>query len=410
MAPQREADLSFEDFRKQLETAGLGDVGNDHAMAGVRMAGADRFEEARSFLRQRYAGMRVHHSAKDAAGQTFDFAEIGSQPALLHTGGRIAAPPPSDRPVLADGQHVLMPRDGLPAPDPGLVPIRRITLEELSRYESLDHYFHKQPKSARRQGSILARADAPGQGAPAHEYAHAYQFVANFGGGGIFSVWKPDVKDPQVFSLSQLWIVAQATNGTQTAEAGWQVFPTLYNTDQPVFFCYYTADGYQSTGSYNGARGDFVQVSTTIAPGMALTALSQPGALAEVAIRYAFYQGNWWLYFGTPAGDSPVGYYPGSLYAGGPMATGAQEVDFGGETVGNGDYPAMGSGQLPAAGRNQAASTRNIFYALPDGSGQTADVALRVDDRWVPAYDVTFSTAADWRAFILFGGPGGQPV
>ena len=56
--------------------------------------------------------------------------------------------------------------------------MRRITLEELSRFESLDHFFRKGPAGNGRH----PRLSAPQAVAATHKYAHAYQVVNNLGG------------------------------------------------------------------------------------------------------------------------------------------------------------------------------------------------------------------------------------
>ena len=58
-----------------------------------------------------------------------------------------------------------------------------------------------------------------------------------------------------------------------------------------------------------------------------------------------------------------------SIYDGGQMATGAQIIDYGGETDGISSRQAMGSGQPAAAGRGDAAYHRNICYVAPGRAG-----------------------------------------
>ena len=135
------------------------------------------------------------------------------------------------------------------------------------------------------------------------------------------------------------------------------MFPQKYGHGQPVLFTYWTADNYQNTGAYNGEDHQFVQTSSSVPnwscteqrqrhgrrPGGAGGLLrSLPGKLVALCRRVD--------------NTNAVGYYPGTLYQGGPMATGATEIDFGGETVGTGSYPPMGSG----LSRRRALGTRHI--------------------------------------------------
>jgi hypothetical protein len=68
--------------------------------------------------------------------------------------------------------------------------------------------------------------------------------------------------------------------------------------------------------------------------------------------------GNWWLSYN----GQWVGYYPGMLYRGGPLATSASKIDYGGETVGATIFPPMGSGMLAHEWWKHAAFQRNIYY------------------------------------------------
>src|SRR5262249_12080089 len=162
----------------------------------------------------------------------------------------------------------------------------------------------------------------------------------------------------------QHWYAGGFGAGLQTAEVGWQKFPQKYSTTKSVLFIYWTADGYQRTGCYNLECGAFVQTNPSVHVGASFVNYVKVGG-TQMQIGVVYYRdrkGNWWLAYN----GNWVGYYPGGVYRGGQLSRNAQNVDFGGETVGAGTtiklphWPAMGSGRLAAQGYQEAAYQRQI--------------------------------------------------
>jgi hypothetical protein len=386
----------------------------------VRIRNKAAFNELRRHLLSIYAGVNVIHSYVDNHGQTFDCVPIEQQPALRKS-GRALARPPELPPLWPDSPSTLIgsrqstsvqpahkDRYGNKvACPPGTVPIRRITLDELTRFESLRHYQRKASGWILRRTAVAA-PDTPAA-ASQHEYAFAWQDVANLGGQSILNIWAPPVTGDQVFSLSQQWYVANGTAGAQTVEVGWQVFPQRYGHSDPVLFTYWTADGYQHTGSYSNEAGNFVQYSATCPVGIALDVVSVADATqAEVQVCFILSNGNWWLFVGGTTADHAVGYYPTSLYGGGPLATQAAQIAFGGETLGVTSYPPMGSGAFASKGAGQAAYQRNIGY-FP-AAGGTLPAAVSPAQQWPQSYTIAVQRSDPWGTFFYFGGPGGTPT
>jgi hypothetical protein len=193
-----------------------------------------------------------------------------------------------------------------------------------------------------------------------------YQYVYNLGGNSDINVWDPGVATfwGQVFSLSQVWYSGVSANGAyQTVEAGWQTYPDRLGDGNPHLFVYYTADGYHTSGCYDHSCSGFVQYSTSVYPGAALTPSRPTRSPSEVSIRWQWSAGNWWL----NANGDWVGYYPGSLYGSGEMATHSSLIEYGGEILaGNGTSyvynPEMGSGRFGTDGFRLAAYQREITY------------------------------------------------
>jgi hypothetical protein len=383
----------------------------------------------RDHLVRHYTGVEAEQSFVDENGSVFDCIPIEQQPALRATGGRAATP--SDLPQGAAGaapgaQQVVQlgphRRDQhgnqMLAPE-GTIPMRRLTMENLTRFETLRHFFQKSPFGS----ALPPRAGGPSQpsgpaGGPAppggpggvaatHRWAHAYQAADNLGGSSYLNVWDPAIGPNQVFSLSQHWYTGGSGNGLQTAECGWQVYPQFYGNTKPVLFIYWTADGYQSTGCYNLSCPAFVQTNKSVAIGGTLSPWSTTGGQQyEIQLSYYLVEGNWWLYFGGGAAANAVGYYPASQYRGGAMATKASEVDYGGEVVGTTSWPPMGGGAFANQGWQHAAYQRDIRYFPAAGGNVSAKLTAAAASPNCYTAAVSMN-AAPWNETLYFGGPGG---
>jgi hypothetical protein len=232
--------------------------------------------------------------------------------------------------------------------------------------------------------------------------------VNNLGGGSFLNLWSPKVSTrlDQIFSLSQHWYVNFRNDGkVQTVEGGWQNYPELYGVKKSVLFIYYTADGYNATGCYNLSCPAFVQVDSSVHLGGTFSNYSKPRRdQYEFQLRWWLTGGNWWLYIG----DVAVGYYPTSLYGGGPLATQASSIDYGGETVGTTSWPKMGSGKYPNKGFGLAAYQRFIQYFT--GGGSSSFATLTKSEPSPSCYKINVSNNTsdpNYRTYFFYGGPGG---
>jgi hypothetical protein len=389
-------------------------------VAHSRIADEQSFSDIHSHLTDYYAGAEAAHSFVDANGSIFDCMPVEKQYSLRGKTAAVASPPdlPTDRYAAqppSPAKHIVQLHASLTDPlgntmlaPEGTVPVRRLTFENLARFRTLREFFQKSPG---RTGSA-APPGAGGSGSPAvaatHRWAHAAQAVNNLGGASFINVWDPAIGANQVFSLAQHWYVGGGGSGLQTAEVGWQVYPQLYGNTKPVFFIYWTADDYTSTGCYNLSCQAFVQTNNKWAIGGALAPWSvSGGAQQEIKFAYYLHQNNWWLYAGGETGADAVGYYPTSIYRGGAMATQASEIDYGGEVVGTTSWPAMGGGAFANAGWQHAAYQRDINYFPTAGGRATAALtASATSPQCYTASMVKYN--APWNETIWFGGPGGN--
>lgn len=387
----------------------------------VRVTTPASFREMQTHIKSMYEGVEVENSFVDAAGHVFDCIPIEQQPSLRGKTAppasapdltRVLPPQHARRETAPQVQMQLSPEKkdrhgnmmGCP---PGTIPIRRLTLDQMTRYPTLQDFFRKVPPPAvmmREQPPSAPDADESKN----HRYAYTRQVVDNVGGHSFLNVWMPGVVTPnQRMSLSQEWYTSGSGTSTQTAEVGWQVLPDKYGHSQPVLFIYWTPDGY-ATGNYNLDNPAFVQTNPSWALGGAIGPVSTDGGQQyEIEITFYLSGGNWWLYLGGTASSDAVGYYPVSIYNGGQMATSADTITYGGETVckavGWGD---MGSGQFASAGWQHAAYQRDIYY-FP-AAGGSAWATLKDAQPSPGCYTVNLANAPDpWNVYFFFGGPGG---
>src|ERR1700720_842939 len=187
------------------------------------------FEEMRQHILTMYRGVEVKHSfVRDSSH--FDCVPIEQQPTVKILGLQsIASAPPQS--MLARRSQVdndtPTPRANRASQIPekpydefgnaftcevNTVPIRRITLEEMTQFPTLRQFFEKKPgagygsPSTRRSGE-LKPAEAPADSRDQHKYSEVRQYVDNLGGSSTLNLWSPYVNTAmgQIFSLSQEW-------------------------------------------------------------------------------------------------------------------------------------------------------------------------------------------------------------
>ncbi len=364
---------------------------------GVAMRDTAAFEEMRHYLLTLYTGVSVSHSfALDA--QVFDCVPVMQQPSV-RLGGITAldSPPPAPPTPPPGAERTDLPRQPALCAA-GTIPMRRITLDEMTRFSTLRQFFQKSA------GEAAPHSDAATQ---EHKYAFSYDFRESHGTYTILNIWQPPIVQhkTQVFALSQSWDVGGSGSSTQTAETGWQVYPAKYGTTKPTLFIYWTADDYNKTGCYNLDCKGFVQQSNSVVLGGPLTPSVMGGKQREIVLSYYLYKGDWWLWSGAW-----IGYYPTKLYKSGVMSRHATLLEFGGEVVGTTSWPKMGSGDLPTAGYEHAAYQRNVWWLDASDNGHNA--ALTLDQEAPKCYKIATSPApgnSSWKTtpYFYFGGPGG---
>ncbi|MFY2560251.1 neprosin family prolyl endopeptidase [Corallococcus terminator] len=301
----------------------------------------------------------------------------------------------------------------------GSVPIVRLTLDTLKRFESLEDFRSKVPGHLR--GNVSVETDklrSLGGPTPSlragptalHQYAHASQGVANLGAEAFFNIWSPFTELSSEFSLSQMWVVRGSGSTLETVEAGWQKYRDLYGDDRARLFIYFTPDNYGSGGCYNLSCGAFVQTNTTVPIGGGFSQYSVFNG-PQYEFKLMWFKdgttGNWWLKYQ----DIWVGYYPRARFDAAGLADRADVIDFGGEIIDNRNgnlhtSTDMGSGSYPGQGFTFAAYTRNMVYVDTTNTYREAASlgAWRNDSN---CYDITLgNNPGGWGRYFYFGGPG----
>jgi hypothetical protein len=413
--------VPFRDFVAVTTAAQAGDYLGQPAS---RVQDAASFEEMRHHILTLYEGVEVTHSFI-LDSDHIDCVPIEQQPSVRILGIKhIASPPPlstlppsggddeveetaaysatqldPERPFDEFGNSVVC--------EAKTIPMRRLTLEEMTRFPTLREFFQKGPDGA---GQAIEPEQATPLVTATHKYSYTYQNVNNLGGNAALNVWSPYVKTSsgEIFSLSQEWYVGGSGTGFQTAEVGWQNCPAKYGNENSRLFIFWTPNNYNTAGPgcYNLDCAAFVQTADKGILGGAFSNYSTVGGTQyDFTAQYKLYQGNWWLFYQGTA----IGYYPGSLYKGGQLTKHATTIEFGTESVGTTVWPPEGSGNWSSTGFGKAAYQRDLFYI--NTSSTSVWDTLKASDPSPKCYSISgpyYSTSSGWGWYFYEGGPGGS--
>ncbi|XP_019100711.1 PREDICTED: uncharacterized protein LOC104788803 [Camelina sativa] len=212
-----------------------------------------------------------------------------------------------------------------------------------------------------------------------------------YGTIATINVWEPVVENSGELSLAQVWITSgdYETKDLNTIEVGWQ------------------SDGYNTTGGYNLHDPGFVQTSSEVVLGGAISPVSSIGGRQfemTILVWKDPRSGNWWLRVGTDL----AGYWPRELFT--TLGDHARKIDWGGEIIdserfGRHTKTQMGSGRFPQEGFGNASYFRNIqvvdhtcsFQPTPELFTHATNTAY---------YDVKNVHRDELGTHFFYGGPG----
>ncbi|XP_047974822.1 uncharacterized protein LOC125217039 [Salvia hispanica] len=299
----------------------------------------------------------------------------------------------------------------------GTVPVRRSSMQDVLRAKSLYDFGKKSvqflPLAATTTGGGAAVPNIAGNG---HEHAIAYTTSSDaiYGAKATINVWDPSVERSSEFSLSQIWVLSGSFDGSDlnSIEAGWQVSPEMYGDSRPRLFTYWTSDAYEATGCYNLLCSGFVQTSSRIAIGAAISPVSSVAG-DQFDITILIWKdpksGNWWLGFGD---RTLVGYWPVELFT--HLSDRATMVEWGGEVVNSRPdnqhtSTQMGSGRFAQEGFGKASYFRNLEIVDSDNSLISArDITTLAEN--INCYNIKNSYNDRWGTYFYYGGPGRNPL
>lgn len=297
----------------------------------------------------------------------------------------------------------------------GTVPIVRFDIDTYLKENT--KYLPKDPVE------ILTKVPPPSPASNDRYYAVWHRYGDVFGSSGRINVWNTTGPVGGETSIAQVAVI----RGTpmQAIEAGKIEHSSFSPSKRPVFFTYFRTNGTASgdwVAGYNALVDGWVQVSSSVAPGMSLIPWESTtnGAQYSLDIEVRLWEGNWWI---RAAGEW-AGYYPyckgggsspcsqGTLFSTAGIRDKADRLDWYGEIFDesspNPTSTDMGSGAFANQRWGKSAYFRNItFFWAPatywwweSGSISTTDAACYSADG--PYY----SSDPNWHNWFYFGGPG----
>ncbi|MDP6653217.1 MAG: neprosin family prolyl endopeptidase [Gammaproteobacteria bacterium] len=441
-----------------VAAAAVGIASYSDFIKGVRYAQFEQFENRinsevmdkqaftamQKHILKHYRGVKITNSFLGQSGSPIDCVTIKSQPSLQSRkmrGHKLATPPKAlTRADQRSAKRVKSGKDIKPQLSrkmkdlygntmycgKGTIPMRRLTLETLTRFETLDDFFSKGPGDAlqraekrKEQSSVQSKQEeiVPGDDDATHYWAHARQTVDNHGGDSRLNVWRPDA-DPGEFSLSQHWYVGGTGANKQTVEGGWHVYDWKYENSNPNLFIFSTSAGYSVTDPvskcYNLDCAAFVQINNSWVLGGELGPVSTTGGTQYIfRMQWQLHNGNWWLFLKGRGSAEPgvanyhaVGYYPEEWFNGGQLTQHATKIDYGGEVASHDENTGeMGGGKHAVEGWQQAAYQRTIYYIDLAQKGQWANLTKVNGTPDCYTADLHNQTGTTWATYLYFGGP-----
>ncbi|XP_073219596.1 protein neprosin-like [Cicer arietinum] len=188
------------------------------------------------------------------------------------------------------------------------------------------------------------------------------------------------------------------------------VYPSMYGDSQPRLFIYWTSDAYQKTGCYNLQCPGFVQTSTTLALGAAISPNSiYNGQQFEIKLMILKdpTNGNWLLKFGSNFNEE-IGYWPSSLFT--HLNYKATTIQFGGEimnrkSTGSHTSTQMGSGHFAEEGFGKASYFKNL-QVMDSNRNLIPLPNLQVLASNQNCYNIKGGTNHFMGNYFYYGGPG----
>jgi hypothetical protein len=390
-----------------------------------------RADRIRNYFQERGTQRSVVTTTHTKSGQTIDWIRPESQipegqklaVAPTATGG-VRTPPgnktkidvytkaPSTNDRVAKTEVQLDPEARGPA---GTVPVVRFDVET---------YLKTVQDLPENPADVFKKPPPPSPDSNNRYYGVWQRFDTFFGTSGRINIW--DTAGPVSGETSIAQTAVIRGNPMQAIEAGKIESDSLNGDDRPHFFTFYRTNGGATgdwVGGYNTLQKGWIQVSSSVSPGMSLTNWDSTvdGNQYSLDLEVRLWNGNWWV---RAAGEW-AGYYPAcngggaflpcsnaTLFSAAGIRDKADRLDWYGEVFDSSAPRAtttdMGSGRFASEGWAKSAYFRNItFYWQPatywwwDSGAPTATDSA--------CYTVTgpfYSQTDAWHNWYYYGGPG----
>ncbi|XP_010662803.1 protein neprosin-like [Vitis vinifera] len=385
--------------------------GISHEVEGGRATSISKEDDLELERELRRLNKPAIKSFQTEYGDIFDCVDINKQPALDHPllknhrvqkkpsvfpkglGPKTSAKTQSSKIGLPDG--------GCPE---GTVPIKRITKRDLLWMKSL-----------KRNTTKFHPMDA---NTPGYHQVFTRQYPSKYYGaqGGLSLHSEPAANHQS--HRAMITVSGGSPDKLNAIQVGWMVNKDAYGDGATRMFVFWTVDNFVNTGCRDLFCPGYVQVDSSVAPGMTFYNLSTvDGPQFDyyfVILQMNATDENWWL---MSLGDETrtIGYWPQALFP--DMKESFTNLEWGGYVF-NDDpktttSPQMGSGHFPEEGYGKAAYFRDIKLMRDPQEGfaivSTEEVSFftdnpdcyRVGDKadlpgWSGAYN------------FYYGGPGGN--
>ena len=152
--------VPFQTFQKSTAEARFE---NYAGKAGTKVVNAEEFQKMKAHIASMYEGVKVRNSFVLGERDVIDCVDMKTQPSLRQNGKFIAIEKPPAPMIAKENKGDEARKGQAVAPmlsikkkdafgnrqycNPGFIPMRRITLDDLVRYETLDDFFNKYGKA-----------------------------------------------------------------------------------------------------------------------------------------------------------------------------------------------------------------------------------------------------------------------
>uniref|UniRef100_A0A0E0HZL6 Neprosin PEP catalytic domain-containing protein n=1 Tax=Oryza nivara TaxID=4536 RepID=A0A0E0HZL6_ORYNI len=234
-----------------------------------------------------------------------------------------------------------------------------------------------------------------------------------FGSRAKIGIWGSPNQGRFQESGASILVTSNELEDLNALEAGFHVYPDLYNDNNVHFFTHWTKDTDRSTGCYNLKCGGFVPAEgAELTPGQAVAPASTYDGddhYISISLHTDPNSGDWVLFRDDLEKPLFLGHFPKELCpklnGGAPRMAWTGFVSY----PKNEPSPAMGSGHFPLEGERKAAYIKNIklFDSKARAHDPYMEDLLPVLDRPDCYHLSIVDFVVKDRVYFYYGGPSG---